>query len=114
MYPRLRALSDMFADPATKSLAKRPHRLRGTPSWLRTERSRNRTPRLEQLEGRAMLTLPEFSVVAYNAGEGSHVLVDVTLSEPSPDPTYVDLAIEGITATPTDDYYLDGANPGVF
>jgi hypothetical protein len=66
------------------------------------------------LEEIALLTVPEFSVAAHDGGETTFLNVEVWLSEAVSSVTAVDFTIEGITATPIDDYFLTGANPGVF
>jgi hypothetical protein len=71
--------------------------------------------RYESLERREVLTGPELSVfAAANVLEGGMVVVEISASTMSEDPFSVGYAIEGLTATPTDDYYLGGAPAGTF
>lgn len=75
---------------------------------------RSRILRFESFERRLCLT-PGLSVYAYDAvGENDTILVEVSASGASEASISVNYRIEGISATPTDDYLLAGAQPGVF
>jgi len=108
MFALIRRFAELGFSPADAGSRAR----RGRPF-------RRRRLFVESLEHRAMLTVPDVLIDGASAfEEGDQIAVTVFLSSPSEDTIAVDYTIGDMVAndvaTPTVDYWLIGASPGVF